>query len=210
MQIYDLTHYLEDNMTSYSEEEGYFKKELSTIDKEGYNVLKISLSSHTGTHMDFPKHVFSDGKFLDSFNVEDFIGRAYMINCKERNIIDLKFILKYKKEIEECDYLILNTGYEKYWNDKKYFLNYPILSYEASRFLSNIRTLKGIGVDCISIDCEDDEKLINHKNLLKNNKLIIENLCGLDKINGNFKIIIAPLKIKSGDGAPCRVYGINN
>ncbi|MDO5040004.1 cyclase family protein [Clostridium sp.] len=210
MQIYDLTHYLEDNMTSYSEEEGYFKKESSTIDKEGYNVLKISLSSHTGTHMDFPRHVFSDGKFLDYFNVEDLIGRAYMINCKERNIIDLKFILKYKEEIEECEYLILNTGYEKYWNDKKYFLNYPRLSYEASRFLSNIRTLKGIGIDCISIDCEDDEKLINHKNLLKNNKLIIENLCGLDKINSNFKIIIAPLKIKSGDGAPCRVYGINN
>lgn len=208
MKIYDLTHYLEKGMTTYSEEEGFNKEVLSSIEEDGYDVSKISLSSHTGTHIDFPKHIFQNGKTLDDFDINKFVGLAYIIDCTKVSDVDLELILNYKEEIYECDYLILKTGYENKWNRESYFSKYPKLSYEASNFLGNIKGLIGIGIDCISIDGEDDKALINHKNLLGNDKLIIENLCGLDNINGKFQIIISPLKIKGGDGSPCRIYGI--
>ncbi|MDQ0149931.1 cyclase family protein [Eubacterium multiforme] len=208
MDIFDLTHFIEDKMTAYSEEEKAKITTLATIKEDGYNVLKIKLATHTGTHIDLPKHIFEDGIGLDEVNLEKFIGRAIIIDCRNVKVIDKEFLINYIKEIENVEYLILKTGWEKYWNKNEYFSEYPILSVEGANFLGNIESLCGIGVDCISIDEENNEELINHKILLSKGKIIIENLCSLNKINSKFKIILAPLKLKNVDGSPTRVYGI--
>ena len=208
MNVFDLTHFIEDRMSAYSEEEKAKITTLSTIKENGYNVLKIKLTTHTGTHIDLPKHIFEDGVGLDEVNIEKFIGRAIIIDCRNVKVIDKEFLVNYIKEIENVEYLILKTGWEKYWNKNEYFSEYPILSVEGANFLGNIESLCGIGVDCISVDGENNEELINHKILLSKGKIIIENLCSLNKINSKFKIILAPLKLKSADGSPTRVYGI--
>lgn len=208
MNIFDLTHFIEDGMTAYSEEEKAQITTLSTIKEEGYSVLRIQLATHTGTHIDLPKHIFKDGIGLDEVNLEKFIGRALIIDCRNLKVIDKEFLINYIKEIENVEYLILKTGWEKYWNKSEYFSEYPVLSVEGANFLGNIESLCGIGVDCISVDEENNKELINHKILLSKGKIIIENLSSLNEINSKFKIILAPLKLKNVDGSPTRVYGI--
>ncbi|MGG7161748.1 cyclase family protein [Clostridium baratii] len=208
MEVYDLTQTYKNGMTSYSEEESFKKENLYNVKVDGYNVSSLYLSTHTGTHIDVPKHIFEDGYTLDDFDTKEFIGNAYIIDCRHLSVIDLEVLEKYKDNILKCDYLILKTGWERYFNSEKYFLDYPALTCEASNFLGNIKSLTGIGTDCISIDSEKNEELYNHKNLLSKNKIIIENLCNLDVLDNSFEIIIAPLKIAEGDGAPARVYSI--
>ncbi|GAA0071903.1 cyclase family protein [Clostridium sardiniense] len=207
MRIIDLTHSIEEDMTAYCKEESAKIEPLSTIKRDGYNVLKIQLSTHTGTHIDSPRHIFEDGITISEINLNKFIGTAYMIDCSDTEEIDLDTILKHEYEIRNVEYLILKSGWESKWNTEIYFKDYPTLSYEASKFLSELDNLNGIGVDCISIDSEYGE-LYNHKNLLLKGKIIIENLCNLNDIEERFKIIVSPLKLKDADGAPARVYAL--
>lgn len=207
MKIIDLTHFIEEGMTAYCKEESANIEPLSTIKNDGYNVLKVQLSTHTGTHIDSPRHIFEDGITVEEFNLDKFIGNAYIIDCSYMKEINLDTILKHEDKIKSIDYLILKTGWGSKWNKETYFRGYPTLSYEASKFLSNIDTLIGVGMDCISVDNEEGD-LYNHKNLLSKGKVIIENICNLSDIEKNFKIIISPLKLKNADGAPVRVYAL--
>ncbi|MGG7079324.1 cyclase family protein [Clostridium sardiniense] len=207
MRVIDLAHVIEEGMTAYCDEESASIKQLSTIDNDGYNVLKIQLSTHTGTHIDSPNHIFKDGITVDEFDINKFIGNAYLIDCSDMEEIDLDTILKHEGEIRSAEYLILRTGWESKWNKETYFKDYPTLSYEASKFLSELENLNGIGIDCISVDNEEGD-LYNHKNLLSKGKIIIENICNLSDVEKRFKIIVSPLKLKDADGAPSRIYAL--
>lgn len=201
MKKYDLTHFIKEEMSVYSEEERVKIKKIANYE-EGYSVTKVTLGTHTGTHIDVPKHIFKEGRALDDYSIDDFFGKVLIIDCKEKKEISLDFIKdKVKPNI---DYIIFYTGYEKLWGKDSYFKGYPILNKDAVNFLGNLKDLKGIGIDCISVD--SNENLYNHEVLLKNDKLIIENLCNINGKSGEYDIIIAPMKIKNGDGAPVRVF----
>ncbi|WP_194191751.1 cyclase family protein [Clostridium chrysemydis] len=201
MKKYDLTHFIKEDMCVYSKEEKVEIKKIADYE-EGYSVTKVTFGTHTGTHIDVQKHIFKDGKSLDDYGIDNFFGKVLIIDCKEKEKITLNFI---KGEIRpNFDYIIFYTGYEKLWGKDSYFNGYPILDRDAVNFLGNLKGLKGIGVDCISVD--SSENLYNHEILLKNDKLIIENLCNLDGKLGEYDIIVAPMKIKNGDGAPVRVF----
>ena len=62
-----------------------------------------------------------------------------------------------------------------------------------------------VGIDSPSIDKGNDGKFSVHHLLSKNNVLIVENLCNLEKISGiHFKLIVLPLKLKDATGSPVR------
>lgn len=207
MKIIDLTHFVEEEMTVYCEEESARIKPLYKVEDCGFNVLTVELSTHTGTHIDSANHIFKDGANIDDFDLNKFIGNAYIIDCTDMQEITLETILKHKEEIENTDYLILKTGWEDKWYTYEYLEGYPILSDEACEFLSNIETLSGIGLDCISVDSRGKD-VKNHRTLLSKGKMLIENLCNVKDLNEKCKIIIAPLKVRNADGAPARVYAV--
>ena len=207
MKIIDLTHFVEEEMTVYCEEESARIKPLYKVEDCGFNVLTVELSTHTGTHIDSANHIFKDGANIDDFDLNKFIGNAYIIDCTDMQEITLETILNHKEEIENTDYLILKTGWEDKWYTYEYLEGYPILSDEACEFLSNIETLSGIGLDCISVDSRGRD-VKNHRTLLSKGKMLIENLCDVKDLNEKCKIIIAPLKVRNADGAPARVYAV--
>ncbi|WP_455538737.1 cyclase family protein [Terrisporobacter sp.] len=209
MKVIDLTHFIEEEMTVYCEEESANIKSLYKVEDCGFNVLTVELSTHTGTHIDSARHIFKDGPSIDDFDLNKFVGSAYILDCRDMQEITLDTILKHKDEIEKVDYLILKTGWEDKWYSDEYLEGYPILSNEACEFLSNMDNLTGIGLDAISVDSRGKD-VQNHRTLLSKGKMLIENLCNLKDIEDKFNIIIAPLKVRNADGAPARVYAVVN
>lgn len=68
---------------------------------------------------------------------------------------------------------------------------------------------KGIGLDVISIEAIESEDLPMHHKVLKNNLVIIENLCNLDQIGSDlFTFCALPLKFINSDGASIRAVAI--
>ena len=46
----------------------------TTIARDGFNVSRLELGSHSGTHCDAPRHFLEDGLTLDQLPLERFVG----------------------------------------------------------------------------------------------------------------------------------------
>ena len=122
--------------------------------------------------------------------------------------IEKKFLEGFQSLIAKVEFILLNTGWSEHWGTPKYLGDFPVLSEEAARFLTDFK-LKGIGFDTISADPMDSKDLPVHKILLNNQVIIIENLTNLESLpKTDFKFACFPLKVKSGDGSPVRAVGI--
>ena len=210
MKITDLTHLIENNMPVFPGTDGPVIENVCTMEKYGFREAKISMYSHTGTHIDAPAHMLSDGQFLDNLNIEHFIGKATILDISKNNIKQINeiFINQYREKIGNVDFLILKTGWSSFWGEARYFEDFPSLTIEAAKALS-FYNLKGIGIDAISIDDIKSTTFDVHKILLKNDIIIIENLTNLDSIESEyFTLNVLPLKNKDCDGSPVRAVGI--
>lgn len=205
MKLIDLTHELEDGLLSYSVDETPSIFPLATIDSFGYEVNKLLITTHTSTHIDAPKHVLNYGEAIDTMPLENFFGTAFILDVSfiENTVISLEIFCK----IYTCDadYIFFYTGSESKWNTQEYLYNYKYPSLDLCDYISKL-PIKGVGFDTISIDSPHSVSLENHKALLKNNKIIIENLNTLSLLKNKLcTVFIFPLKIKNGDGSPARI-----
>ncbi|WP_418567708.1 cyclase family protein [Peptacetobacter sp.] len=208
MKVIDLTYTIKEEMTVFPGTEMPKLINTSNYEKDGFRETSISIYSHVGTHMDPPAHIYPDRTTLDEFPASQFVGKGLVINCRDLNEgedITLDCILKYGKKAEEVDFLLFNTGWDKYWGTDKYFGDYPCVNDDVLDYVVN-GNYKGIGFDTIGIDPVSDENLSRHKKLFKDKDIVnIENLKNLELCGEEiFKFSCCPLKIENSDGAPVR------
>lgn len=210
MKIIDLSHPITEIMPYYPGTQPPCVEELSFIELNGFAEKKISFLTHSGTHIDAPCHIIPDTKSVDKLPLENFLGKGAVINLSSINqkTIDIGNLLPYQKVIEDTDFILLNTGWHHYWYDTRYFEDFPILSIETAKWLSDF-SLKGIGIDTVSIDSLAAHSFPAHRIILGQGLAIIENLNNLDLLpESNFIFSCIPLPIKNGDGSPVRALAI--
>lgn len=211
MKIIDLTHLLNAEITVYPGTEKPTFHQAHTVEKDGFAEQKMTMYTHTGTHIDAPAHMLKDGNTLDLLNVESFYGNAICINCSEvkGKYIQIESLLPFEEKIRKVDFVLLRTDWSKKWKSDSYFKNFPVLGKEACTWLTNFN-LKGVGLDVISIDPVDDSyEMINHNITFNKGMVIIENLTNLDLLNDEvFSFSCLPLKIENADGSPVRAVAI--
>ncbi len=172
-------------------------EQLATVEKEGWNSKQVSFDSHFSTHIDAPNHMKKDGKTLDDYPLDKFIGKAIVLDARNMNEISLSV-----KDIDKGDIVFLFTGHTDKINSLEYFTNSPVLSMSFAKKLVE-KGISIIGLDAASPDKAPYEL---HQLFFENDILIVENLTKLHNLIGKrFKCTIAPLKIENADGAPCRV-----
>src|SRR5256885_17256908 len=54
------------------------------------NVSRLVMGTHTGTHVDAPKHVFDDGVGVDLLALDLLLGRARVVEIPKRGGIGLE------------------------------------------------------------------------------------------------------------------------
>lgn len=208
MKVIDLTHVIKEDMPVYPGTEQPIFKQANTYEKDGFKETKLTMYTHTGTHMDPPAHLFSDRKTLDMFPADQFIGKALVIDCRnlsEGEDISMDQIKKYGNLCEKADFLLFNLGWDKLWGTDKYFGNYPCINDEVLDYIIK-GDFKGIGFDVIGLDPIADENLTRHKKLFQNKDIVnIENLKNLDKCGSSlFDFSCFPLHLDNCDGSPIR------
>lgn len=208
MKAIDLTYTIKEEMTVFPGTEMPKLITTSNYEKDGFRETSISIYSHVGTHMDPPAHIYPDRTTLDEFPASQFIGKGLVIDCRDLNEgedITIDCILKYGKKAEKVDFLLFNTGWDKYWGTDKYFGDYPCVNDDVLDYVLN-GNYKGIGFDTIGIDPVSDENLSRHKKLFKDKDIVnIENLKNLELCGDEiFNFSCCPLKVENSDGAPVR------
>ena len=212
MKVTDLTHMIHTEMPVYPGTERPVLQKANTLEKDGFQEAKITMYSHTGTHIDAPAHMLREGLYLDDFKIDQFIGKALILDFSKIDVplVELDNLRPYEEKIRKVDFIILRTGWSNYWGEDKYYENFPTLSEESAQWLSEFN-LKGIGIDAISIDDMNTDTFAIHKLFLAKNILIIENLTNLESIDHEYFILsIMPLKTKSADGSPVRAFSIED
>ena len=119
--------------------------------------------------MDAPAHVREYGITLDKFGADKFVGKAIVVDCNdlsEGDTIDISYINKYKGIIEDAEFVLFKTGWDKYWDTEKYYGKFPVISEEVADYLISSNK-KGIGLDVISIEDIESEDLPMHHKVLK-------------------------------------------
>jgi len=212
MQIIDLSHNINSEISVFPGDKKPILFPLSTVKKDGYAQMLLSINTHTATHIDAPCHILLDGKTLNDFPIEKFYGSAMSIDCtwvKGEKIV-LKSIKKYADQLAKVDFVLFNTGWSNKWQMDTYCGKYPTLTHESAQWLTQFN-LKGVGVDTISVDEVESVALPNHHALLEKEILIIENLKDMSKLGeGQFTLSCFPLKIDKTDGSPVRAVGIKH
>lgn len=210
MQIIDLSHPITQSMPVYPGSHPPELKTACTIEEHGYGVKNMLLNSHLGTHMDAPVHMVDTGKTLNQLPVDSFIGRGVLVDVASQNkdIIDIDDLRPFQNMIAQCDFVIIFSGWSRFWGQESYFHGYPTLTQKAAKWLTDYN-LKGIGLDTVSIDTDNSQDYLNHKTVLGNTILVIENLSNLGSIPVNqFTFCCFPLNIEEGDGCPVRAVAL--
>lgn len=184
MAFLDLSYPITNNIKEYPEdpktELQYFKE---ADFEDSSTVSKLSISLHTGTHIDAPFHYFPKGKKITDYDISDFIGKGNILKLNE----------KVENTIE--DIAIIKTGWSKYFGSDKYFFKNPYLTEEFSEKLIE-NNVKGIAIDTCSVD-KYGENII-HKKLLKNDIWIVENIRNLEKLDRkSYLSYFIPIKINA-------------
>jgi kynurenine formamidase len=210
MEIFDLTHIVKQDMPVFPGTEPPVIVEQCTLAEHGFREKKLLLYSHTGTHVDAPAHMISDGRSLDQFPIEKFHGRAtiYTHDRKSGNLITIQQLQAMEAELEKADFLLIATGWDRYWESEKYFSPFPVLRNDTAEWLLNFG-LKGIGLDVISADSMNSTEFPVHHTLLGNDLVIVENLKNLVSITSVSCIFSClPLNLQNADGAPVRAMAV--
>tara|TARA_Y100000590_G_scaffold178326_1_gene203475 strand:- start:962 stop:1609 length:648 start_codon:yes stop_codon:yes gene_type:complete len=213
MKIVDLTLEISENIPTFpgSPKPNFINWE--TIEKDGYNLELLFLSSHTGTHIDAPFHFEKRGEKIHQIKPKRLVTEAILIKIRKSsdNSISKNVIQKFEKKhgkIENGSTVIFHSGWQKNLKKNFYFLKNPGLSVSAAKYLVS-KKINLVGIDSPSIDLGKDGKFPAHHILAKNGILIVENLANLEKIKSEkFHLIVAPLKLKNATGSPVRALAL--
>jgi len=210
MKVIDLSHPISPGMPVYPGTEPPVFVTGTSIAQGGFLEKKITLFSHTGTHVDAPAHLIEGAMTLDELPVEQFIGKALVLGlegCKGP-VIGMKDLERFADAVDAAEFVLIRTGWSRYWGTERYFSRFPVLSLEAAEWLAS-HDLKGIGFDTISADPMDTEDYPVHKAFLKRDTVIVENLAHLDLLpDAPFLFSCLPIRFEDADGSPVRAVGL--
>ena len=186
-----------------------------TLEKDGYNLELLFLSSHTGTHIDAPYHFLKKGQKIHQIVTRRLVTEAILIKIRKgaNQSITKTDIQKFEKKygrIDDGSTVIFHTGWQKNLKKESYFLKNPGLAVSAAKYLAS-KKINLVGIDSPSIDLGKDSKFSVHHILANSGILIVENLANLEKINSEmFHLIVAPLKLKNATGSPVRAMALTD
>jgi kynurenine formamidase len=171
---------------------------------------RLTIVSHTGTHVDAAKHFFPDGRAIDEYELGRFVCPAVALDARREGALPLT-----REELEAADpgirpgdAVFIYFGYAERFGSESYY-EHPYLAPAAAEYLVE-RGVALVGVDTLTPDLpsvarpDDGYDFPIHSTLLGDDVLIIENLGpNLAKLVGRrFLLVAAPLRIAGGDASP--------
>jgi arylformamidase len=209
----DLTHELLNGMPVYPGDPFPSFTSYATLEKDGVNLTKLTLGSHTGTHIDAPRHFIQGGIGVDQIPPSRLVGEAYVADMSSKPIGSGITGLDLRKNLEgrvtEDDIVVIYTGCSEHWGEEPIRSNYTYLTGDAAEYLVS-KKVRAVGIDFLSVEKFRAPAPVAHKILLGKGIFIIESLSQATKqfVGKRVLMICMPIKLQNGDGAPSRIIGV--
>ena len=204
MRVYDISVLLGLENADYPGDDPYTRVEVSSIsDGASCNLSSLTLSAHSGTHIDAPAHFLEKGKTIDLYSPENFVLPAHVINVEDVESIKPDILDGLK--MERGDALLFKTINSTSGLSRSGLFSekFVYMSEEAALMCVDLG-VGLVGIDYISIDRYKDDKAPVHHKLLKEGILILEGINLSDVPSGDYTLLCPPLKMKGAEASPVR------
>ena len=182
----------------------YFQEWLEGTDgQKGYSLSSLSMSSHAGTHLDFPSHILLSGQSQESYHLSRFIIPAEVISVYGSGPIMPSSLESCRAAQGQALLFKTENSRRKLMLEPTFNPDYVSLSPEAARYCASLG-MGLVGIDYLSLDRYEDEFLSVHHILLENDILILEGLDLCQVADGRYLLICLPLSIENAEASPVR------
>jgi arylformamidase len=169
------------------------------------NLSVVSMSAHTGTHVDAPFHFVAGGDTIDRLPLDVLVGEVFVADMRGVSTIGVA-------ELEAAgapagtQRVFFLTDWSARWNERTpaFPERYTAVTQDGARWIVD-RGFRMVGTDFISIEGPEDPTFAVHRTLLGAGVVIVEGLDLRDVTPGTYTVWCLPLKLRDGDGGPARV-----
>ncbi len=182
------------------------------------NVTLVKVMTHTGTHVDAPRHVVSDGLSVSDFRPEELVfrrPRVFDLPLRDDTLVMPSDLEGCADRGEDADLVLFRFGYGavRASDPERYARHCPGFGIESARFLlRSFPRMRALGMDVPSLACVSflERTMRAHNVLLEGASRrfwVIEDM----DLGGNLErlatVIVAPWWIAGADGGPATILG---
>jgi len=202
--IYDISVTLGEESIVYPGDTPFSRDSIWTIKESGIcDLSKLTMSAHSGTHIDAPAHFIQGGKTIDQYSVQDFILPAQVLDIEDREAIRPSELENF--HIDPGDALLFKTENSRQGRCRTggFSEDFVYLSSEAADFCV-AKEVCLVGIDYITIEKYGNEAFPAHRKILGNNVPVLEGIDLGGVPPGRYTLLCLPLKIKGCEASPVR------
>lgn len=162
-------------------------EQVLSLDKaqpDACQLSKITIGSHSGTHLDAPAHFYAGAKDVSEIPLEKCVGKCRVVSCN--GIVQKEQINQWL--LDGIDKILIHGA--------------VVINSESAEYLAE-RNINCLGVEMSSV-AYGEEQIFVHKILLGAEIVIIEGLVLEQVPDGIYFLGAAPLKMQGADGSPVR------
>lgn len=176
---------------------------------DGWAMTELHPVNHIGTHVDAPAHQIADGDTLDDIPLERLVTHALTIDVSDRSPgpIPLSELESHLHHLHPGDILFLCSDNARNWGTAAYWTGWSYPDVECARAVVDCG-ICAIGFDGPLADPVDSTSFDLHRLWLSAGLMIIENVANLTKLPTRSQVVVAPIKLASGNGGPARVFAL--
>ncbi|HVZ77119.1 MAG TPA: cyclase family protein [Gemmatimonadaceae bacterium] len=166
------------------------------------NVSRIDFGSHTGTHVDAPKHFFDDGAGVDTLPLDVLMGPALLVAVDD-SVMAVGPEHLQGHDLSQISRVLIRTRNSGFVREGPFHPDFTYLSPDGAAFLVDAG-VRLVGVDYLSVEQFHSGHHRTHRTLLERGVVIVEGLDLSQPPPGMYELRCLPLRIAGLDGAPAR------
>ena len=175
---------------------------VTSLDVEGVQVSQLLLGTHTGTHLDAPRHFIPGGRTIDQLDLNALVGVCRVVEVVKSEGPISRADLQ-RVELHPGERLLLKTRNSRQPLARTFTPDFVALDSSGADYLCE-QGVRVVGIDGPSIDAWGASDFPSHKRLLGADILILENLVLRHVVPMSYGLIAVPLNLIGADGCPIR------
>ncbi len=204
MTILDVSIPIHDAMTVYRGNPPVQVRPAMTLARDGVSLSELCLGSHTGTHVDAPRHFIRGGAGIDALDLDRFIGPAWVADLRAMRGGIGAGALGAAAIPRRTARVLLRTRNSRLWHPARPFTTeFVYLAADGADWLLE-RGVRLVGIDYLSIEGFHVTGAPTHKRLLGAGVPILEGLDLFRATPGRWQMAALPLRIEHGDAGLTR------
>ena len=203
MRVHDISLTLRQRMPVYPGEPTPLIEPMKQMERGDFcNVSRLTIATHTGTHIDAPLHFLPGATSVDRLAVDVLVGPALVVEMavdQEITAADLEAAAI----PPGTERLLFKTRNSRLLDDDDFRRDFVYLTLDAARWLVE-RGVRLVAIDYLSVEQMDAQPNVVHETLLRAGVITVEGVDLREVASGPYFLACLPLKIDGADGSPVR------